>query len=98
MTETYRHILNAVGETSTAPSYVDDSIPEGHFIATTVHKGYITTYLLRGVEGDENAPIVGRVEVNKDMRRLTVFRGDRMTGGDYFAFDTYEDAFAKMVA
>lgn len=59
-------------------TYVDDSTPPGHFLATGLVLGIRTEYLLRGALDDDGAPIVGRIEWGP---RTTVAVGSGIKGG-----------------
>jgi hypothetical protein len=60
-------------------TWVDSTIPDGHFGATTRILGIITAYRLRGVQGDPDAVIVGRDEMYSG--RVTSYEGAGLKGG-----------------
>ena len=72
-------------------------VPSGYFVATTKVLGIVTTYMLSGELDDENATIVGRVEINKNRSGINCYRGDRIKGGELFRADSYSQAWAKML-
>lgn len=81
-------------------TYVDSSTPAGYFGATAKILGLFATYLLKGEEGDENALIVGRVEIPNSMEisKTNIYVGGSLKGGEWSGrLTSYSEAFAKMV-
>lgn len=57
----------------------DDTTPAGTFYATTKMLGIVTTYLLAGTDGDDAAPIIGRLESHAGV--TIAARGTGLKGG-----------------
>ncbi|MBC9704860.1 MAG: hypothetical protein H9W81_07770 [Enterococcus sp.] len=100
MTDTLKSIKKAADIDIVATSNGD--APEGHFVATTKVLGLTTTYLLNGELDDEDAVIVGRVEIiekpNKaNSYRTNAYRGSRIKGGELISAGSYDEAWTKMV-
>lgn len=102
---TYADIKKAAG-TTTVSTYRDFSTPEGHFLATTILLGVLSTYLMEGTDTENSsARIVGRVEApmvlgkveSTPRHTLLAYKGDRLKGGEFFLAKSYEEAFARMV-
>lgn len=94
--DNFRDITRAA-RGATVASFIDDSTPEGHFGATMIFLGVLTTYLLKGELDDPNAPVVGRVEANMEAKTILAYRGTRLKGGEIISAYTYGEAFNKMV-
>lgn len=81
-------------------TFVDDATPAGYFGASAKVLGIFSTYLFKGVEGDESAEVVGRVEIPKglDLLNTSVYVGNGLKGGEWSGrLTSYSEAFAKMV-
>ena len=89
---------SATGPTS---MYADQDTPEGYFQVTTCVLGIVSTYLLKGELESADAEIVGRVELPKlkdiGKARPNGYKGDSLKGGQLFLFESYKEAFARMV-
>lgn len=72
-------------------------VPAGYFVATTKVLGIVTTYMLKGELDDENATIVGRVEINKNRSGINCYRGDRIKGGELLSAGSYDEAWSKII-
>ncbi len=92
--------LNDIRKASDTPviTSVDDTTPDGYFVATCKVVGLTTEYLLRGAKDDGNAEVVGRIEIHPaDMRRYA-YQGAGIKGGQpLFGAQDAESAFAAMV-
>lgn len=92
--------LRCDAETELHITAADATTPEGTFLVTTKVLGITTTYLFTGEPGDENSPIIGRIEygtMSKPMR--TAYAGSGIEGGYYLGSgQEEEDLFATMVS
>lgn len=63
-------------------TFVDDTTPQGTFIALATLPGVRVDYLLRGSAEDENAVIVGRTEFHPEDKTL-YYTGSGIRGGQW---------------
>lgn len=76
----------------------EDVVPEGHFTAQALIVGIPTIYLLAGNQHDDNAPIVGRIELKGT--QFTAYKGTGLKGGGYqgqVPAGEFAEAFEQMV-
>jgi hypothetical protein len=82
----------------------DGRVPAGHFIASTKMMGIVTEYLLAGTQGDENARIVGRIELgdpfpgSRGARNASIaYRGSELKGGEFLGtVQDFDKSFERM--
>lgn len=99
MAITLTDIQNAAAEGKVS-AYVDDSTPAGHFAATAKILGHVTTYLLEGELGDENAEVRGRIVTieEREYPETLGYAKSGLLGGYYLGrVESYADAFNEMI-
>ncbi|MBC9705960.1 MAG: hypothetical protein H9W81_13510 [Enterococcus sp.] len=96
MSITFKDVKEAAGDTPLS-IHSGESTPDGYFAVSFPFLGLFTTYLLTGKPQDENAPVVGRVEISDSRMRANVYRGAGLIGGEYMVAYSYDEAFAKIL-
>lgn len=76
-------------------TYIDDTTPPDHFIASAVFLGMLVVYLLAGPGDDPQARIVGRIEYGVD---ANAYAGSGLKGGRLlFGAHDSRSAFQAMI-